>query len=413
MSSGTIDKEKLAEAQAQVEQQPSYISYKADLIYGASDSGKTKNIGDAVDYILRRYSKLSRIITADGGGVGPLGGMAKSGLLEVWAIGGWTNPIAAMQKAVKGWWPTRLDDPEAPLAPPDAGTGEIYGLLGIEGLTSWGDRVLMSLKEDKASLSQDPSYTFVQGSESFSGGNKSYYGFIQDQLYSWVTLSHLLPYTKIIWTALESRGDDQDGIPIYGPAIAGRKAIGKATQWFCNTVHLDVVDRPPEEVEVNGAKVLVVKTERVMWTRTHAEVRSKINFPCKVRVAPQFAAQVPALITPPNIGTLYELLDKLEQQQMEQSSKQMNEVEAVRERLQQAAQKARERAEKAAMEKQKRSTVAGPQFVAPLVPATTGIVSTTPAAAPVAAPVAPVAAPVQPPGQVAVIRPLPVKPKEI
>lgn len=414
---------------AKVEQQASSIEYKADLIYGASDSGKTKNEGDASDYVLEKYGKLGRLATADGGGAVP--GLAGSGQLETWAVGAWKNPIEAMDRAVRGYWPARLDDPESVLLAPDAGTWEIYGFYGFEGLTSWGDAILMNLKQTQASLSQDPSYSFKQGEVTFSGGNRSYYGFIQDQLYAWVAMSHLLPVHKVLWTALESRGDDSDGQPVYGPAIAGKKSISKASQWFKNTVHIDIISKPSSEIAIPGstAKLTVAETERVMWLRTHADPLTKINFPAKIRVPAKLMAKCPPYLIPPNIGELYKLIDKLEAEQIEDSKGRMSNMEEVRERLLKAAALAKQRQEKAAVEKAKRAgsmpsfslpTMVRPVIVgAPVVVAAAsaptvaaaqpqaavegGVATVTPTTA--AAP-SPVAAPLAIPGQAPVIQQL-------
>src|SRR5271163_4149349 len=89
-------------AAAEIERVASHIEYKADLIYGASDSGKTVNIGKSSDYVLAKYGLLSRVITADGGGIGPISGLADSGQLEAWSIGAWPKPIEAFQKAMRG-----------------------------------------------------------------------------------------------------------------------------------------------------------------------------------------------------------------------------------------------------------------------------------------------------------------------
>jgi hypothetical protein len=323
--------------------------------------------------VLNKYGLLSRLITADGGGAPP--GLAASGQLEVWTVSAWKNPIAAIARAMLGYWPARLDDPEAPLLAPDAGTGEIYGLLGIEGLTSIGDRVMQNLKEEKASLSQDPSYVFTQDGMSFSGGNMSYYNFVQDQLYAWVAQSHLLPFKKIIWSALEAKGEDQ-GQPVYGPSIAGRKAISKASQWFKNTIHLDLISKGNKEFTApDGSKMLVSETERVMWLRTHADTITKINYPAKVRVPAQYSSEVKPFLIPADIRVVYKMIDEMEDRQAGDSKGRMGAIEAVRERLLKAAQGARERAEKMAMAKRVRATVVAPAMpkvapapVTPIVP---------------------------------------------
>src|SRR2546423_1258094 len=184
--------------------QPSFIEPKADLIYGATGSGKTANVGEVSDYVLAKWGKLTRMVSADGGGFGPLKGKVKSGQIEYWALNAWKNSVANLERAIQGYWPLRLDDPESPVVPPDAGTWEVYGFGAFEGLTSFGDMILDSLSGSKASLSQDPSFTWVQDGIEFSGENQSYYGFMQKELQRKVALSHLLRYEKVLWSAQES-----------------------------------------------------------------------------------------------------------------------------------------------------------------------------------------------------------------
>src|SRR2546430_3376547 len=86
---------------------PVYIEPKADLVVGDTGSGKTTNIGEVSDYVLKKYGKLTRMVGADKGGFGPLTGMVKSGQISYWAVNAWKNPIAAMHKAVRGYWPLR------------------------------------------------------------------------------------------------------------------------------------------------------------------------------------------------------------------------------------------------------------------------------------------------------------------
>lgn len=331
---------------------PYFIEPKADLIVGDTGSGKTTNIGEISDYVLAKYGKLTRMVGADKGGFGPLTGLVKSGQIEYWAVNAWKNPIAAMHYAVRGHWPLRLDDPESPLVPPDAGTWEVYGFGAIEGLTSFGDAIIQELKDKKASLSQDPSYTWATGGVEFSGGNQSYYGFMQDQLGDWVGKSHLLGYEKILWTSLESKGQDESGGWVYGPMIGGKKAAKKAGNWFCNYFHMDVVPA------VDGT------AKHVLFLRTHIDPLTKIPFPCKVRAPKAYAKEVPDKLESGSIADAYKLLDSLYERQAKESEGKMSEISGLRDRLLENAVKARKAEAEAA---DKRAKAAG--LLKPMVPA--------------------------------------------
>lgn len=351
---------------AAVSEQPSFIEPKADLIVGATGSGKTTQIGETSDYILAKYGKLTRLASTDPSGAGPLAGMVKSGQIEFWPVHAWPKPIEAMFLSTKGYWPLRVHDPESPLIPPDAGTYEVYGLGAFEGLTSYGDTVLAELKRTKASLSQDPSYTWNQGEFSTSGGNMSYYGMMQDTLNLWVINTHLLRYQKVLWTALESRGDDQSGSKVYGPMIGGKKATGKAGQWFVNFFHMDIIAGKGTADPVTGQSL--IETKHVLFLKTHIDPLTMIPFPCKVRAPKEYAKEVPPYIESGSIAEAYLLLDKLYEKQMKGSSAKLNEISGLRERLLERAAIA-QKAE--AMDAEKRAKAAGllkPMVSVPAMP---------------------------------------------
>src|SRR5712664_596051 len=45
---------------------------RCDLLYGESGVGKTENLGLAALYVWEKYGKISRLVSADGGGWKPL-----------------------------------------------------------------------------------------------------------------------------------------------------------------------------------------------------------------------------------------------------------------------------------------------------------------------------------------------------
>jgi len=329
---------------------PFYIEPKADLIYGATGTGKTENIGRISDWVLNRYGKLTRMVSADGGGLGGIRGRRDSGQIEFWPIGMWKDPIAAMYRAVRGWWPLRVNDPESPLVPPDAGTWEVYGFGAFEGLTSWGDKIIDTLKAKKASLSQDPSYTWSEGGVEFSGGNMTYFGFAQDNLQAFVGASHTLGYEKILWTAQESRGDDQAGAKVFGPAIAGKKAIGKAGGWFLNVWHMDIV---PTGAQVKDTKTgqLIQEVKHVLFINTHVDPATMTPFPCKFRAPSEYLAEVKSpYIENGDAVIAYALLEVFYERQAKESAGNMSKIAGLKEKLLERAANAR-KIEAAAAEK--------------------------------------------------------------
>lgn len=343
-----------AAEQKEIAGQPSFIEPKADLIYGATGSGKTANVGEVSDYVLAKWGKLTRMVSADGGGFGPLKGKVKSGQIEYWALNAWKNPVANLERAIQGYWPLRLDDPDSPVVPPDAGTWEVYGFGAFEGLTSFGDMILDSLSGSKASLSQDPSFTWVQDGIEFSGENMSYYGFMQKELQRKVALSHLLRYEKVLWTAQESKGEEKGGGFVYGPMIGGKKATAKAGGWFLNVFHMDIIPGPQQKDEKTGQFISGVK--HVLFLKTHIDPYSPVPFPCKTREPKIYRDKVPSYLESGSVADAYRLLDGLYELQEKESDSKLAEIKGLKEKLmaQAAAAKKRE-----AAEAEKRAKAAG------------------------------------------------------
>jgi len=343
---------------------PVYIEPKADLIYGASGSGKTYNISNVSDYVLEKYGKLTRIVSADGGGLGPAKGKADAGQIAFWGIAAWKNPMEAMWKAVRGHWPLRLDDPESPLVPPDAGTWEVYGYIAFESLTSWGDKILDNLKAKKASLSQDPSYTYREGDVEFSGGNQSYYGLMQDQLQSFVFSSHLLGIEIVNWTAHESKGDDTSGLKVYGPMIGGKKATGKAAGWFRNTWHMEVVQG--EQFKDKESGQLIQDVRYLLFIKTHIDPSTMIPFPCKFRapVSKPFIESDKGM----QAAMAYKMLDDYNKIEAADAEKRIDKISGLRDKLLENAAKARKAEAEAAEKRAKATGLLKPMVRVPAMP---------------------------------------------
>ena len=287
-----------------------YIRPKADLIYGASGLRKTTNIGLIALYVKAKYGKLTRLVTCDGGGFDVLLPLVESGLIEPWTISNWPDFIEACDKASQGFWPVDISNPSKGLIAPTPALWEKIGFVAFEGLTSMGDSMLRYLSSKGIRLSQDPSYKWTDGKTTYSGANQSYYGEVQNRLNEFVVKSHLLPCERVLWTALEGKGEE-DGTraPIYGPAIAGKKSTGKATQWFGNSCHIEAM---VAETGVDPkTKQIGLTVTPVMYLRTHADPTTKIPFPCKTRAPFQYATELPEYLDPPDMAELYRKLDAL------------------------------------------------------------------------------------------------------
>lgn len=267
------------------------MQFKADLIYGASHTRKTTNVGMAIDYFHKRYGLKSHLWSADGGGLEPLSLLIESGALEVQTVGA-DDPasIETMARAAQGWWPNANGKMEPP--PKD---GPELGVVAFEGLYSLGEMILARLRHKGTKLQQGPSFDYTDGTSVFHGGNMTYYGFAQELLRDWVAYSHAIPNARrVLWTSLEDTADNEttrrrEG----GPASPGNKMVTRAVQWFCHTVHMTI----------EGEK-------HIAHLRRHTD-KLGTEFAAGVRIPYQWAGLVPAKLEPGNMYEFYRLLDTL------------------------------------------------------------------------------------------------------
>lgn len=335
---------------------------KADLYYGATGTHKTSNIGKAAVWAMKKYGKPTRLVSADGGGWEPIQSLVDAGIVIPWQVRDREHQVESIDQACQGYWPLDPADPMSPLEAPFVVT--YYGVcpncghrmqakdpsvkprqqeypctqcktpvvitshrtasgsnnlseiavVAVEGLTSLGDLILLHLEKRKASLSEDPSYTWEDGSSTYAGGNKSYYGFVQARLYDFVMKSNMLPVEKVIWTALEGRGvEELTRAPIYGPAIAGKAATGKAGGWFGAMLHFEVAEKTgaTEADATLRTGVTQVITENRMYLRNHLDAITKIPFPAKTRAPYQYAHLLPDWMET-DVEKLYNKTDELQ-----------------------------------------------------------------------------------------------------
>ena len=291
-----------------------FRAFKADCIYGQSGLYKTSNCGWAAKRWWDKWGLTTRWVGADNGGWETVQPLVDAGIIEAWPIRLWPNQIETLDLACQGYWPKDLTDPLKGFNAPDALRSSKVGLYVFEGLTSFGDMIMSGIRKEGKSLSQDPNYVLKDGATTYYGSNMANYGFVQDRIGDFVTKTHMIPRVeKVLWTALEGRGEDKDTkAPIYGPSIEGKKATGKASQWFGNTLHMEAYAKDIRED--SEARQISFTTEVRMYLRTHVDMLTKIPFSAKIR-APITAdfSKIPEWMEP-RIDKLYDLLDELKAQ---------------------------------------------------------------------------------------------------
>lgn len=235
-----------------------------------------------MDYVHRTEGKRSRVVNADGGGTAvALGALESEGIVDIWHIDQWTekSPFAMIDLASRGWWPEDIHTPNSRLLPPvnewrpcpacggDSGARGLtmppscssckkafpsglvlplrreptnglqeIGLVGFEGMTSFGDILLDRFRE------KDPTggNVITDGDFKIAQSGQGHYGMAQQYLLRALRSVRQIPVKTVVWTALELRSDD-DGKPLYGPAGPGKKLTTLGIPCFTAVLHLEAV----------------------------------------------------------------------------------------------------------------------------------------------------------------------------
>lgn len=241
-------------------------------------------MAEGAAYVWKKFGKRTRVVNADGGGSEKaLAALVEEGIVSVWNIDQWDERsiFYTLDMATKGWWPEDVSTPNSPLVSPtkewkpcptcggDSGAKGLtmvpkcvscgttfgagttlklvrepvgafasVGLVGFEGLTSFGDLLLRRLRK----IDPTGGRSIQDGDFKISSLGMQHYGDAQNYIAQYVANVRLIPVPIIIWTALEIRSDD-DGKPLYGPALPGKKLTSLCIPWFTDVLHLDGIAR--------------------------------------------------------------------------------------------------------------------------------------------------------------------------
>jgi len=252
------------------------------LVYGAGGSGKSTRLAEASEYVWKTHGLKTRVVNADGGGTSSaFGHLIEEGIASLWDIDLWdaSGIFSTLDFATKGWWPLDLEIPNSQLLPgvrewrkcpgcegdtggtsfamvPKCkacgltfGQGQILpvrrdkingaeevGLWAFEGLTAFGELMLRRLR----SIDSGGGLSVKDGDTKISQPGQQHYGMAQSYIAQYVANSRVLPGDVVIWTALELKSDD-DGKPLYGPMLPGKKLTAQCIPWFTDVLHLDAL----------------------------------------------------------------------------------------------------------------------------------------------------------------------------
>lgn len=328
------------------------------LVYAAGGMGKSTLGAQLAAYIYKTLGKKTRVVNMDGGGTRTAhGGLIAKGISEVWDLDQWDEKslFLTLDLATKGWWPEDPAEPNSPLVSPftkwkecpschkdvgakgfalppkcvscgaslAAGTFcktrttyangfDAVGAVVFEGFTSFGEALLRRLRtinpeggrtiDDKAG---DGTIFKV------STPGLPHYGDAQAYLGQFVANTRTIPVSRVLWTALENRGEE-DGKQIFGPKGPGQALTTTCIPWFTDVIHLDGVAQTKGGLVVkdaNGQEVV----ERKLFLAPHYPPDNKLFLFRAKTSAPLLGGLPPMLDFPPTGNTMEKLLTLVEE----------------------------------------------------------------------------------------------------
>jgi hypothetical protein len=315
---------------------------RADIIYGATGSTKTSRLGDVAEYVWRKYRQRSRLVTADSGGYEAIEALVRTkdnpdGIIDVFALGQHrTNLYESMEKLTLGWWPENRDDPQSKLLPPSQNGLADVGAYLIEGLTSWCELMMRTNLTDLKNINvprsdNEKSNLLSSGEFQHRFASQTDYGSIQQIIAEFVRNTGMLPVRKVVWTALEQRGEDDQKKPVYGPDIIGKKATGQCGPWFGNFLHLDFITVTEKVKSPLGTGDIDTQVPKpFLFLRQHIDPTDpfKIPWPAKTRASKAHWNEVPPIMAP-DMVKFYTFMDGLLQKERDarEAKKQATSVE--------------------------------------------------------------------------------------
>lgn len=209
-------------------------------MYGRTNSGKTAQIGELAEYVMKTSGKKTRLYTADRGGLDTILPYVEEGIIEPYEIGDhdpWhflNHACSGHSKDSAGNW--------------IAGANEHIGCYAFESLRSFAESLMESMKVQAASGTNigggaNISFTVAEGNEKLkiSGSNMAHFGVAQSRMTEEVWRSQKLNADYIVWTSSVSKDEDTTSAgKVLGPDVIGKALTAEVPRWFNYTFRLDV-----------------------------------------------------------------------------------------------------------------------------------------------------------------------------
>lgn len=287
------------------------------LIYGASSTGKTSQIGQFARYQFRLHGGRPVLyVGADSGWESAIDEV-RDGCLIPYNLATHPNIPWALRRIAKGEWPTRIDPiTGAAFDPSEKGFKDLRAMgmeisgMAVEGITRINELLSGTLTNDWQLSTQEPltaqfrlraDGTVLQGNalqfpaaddeENYSMASRGTYKWVQEQTLDYVNRFKSHPYApRLIMTAHQGEGKTSEGIAArcLGPLVFGKALVDKAPGWFSSYFHIETI--PQDSWRDSNGKPN--DEMRALWFRHHIDrMGSGLQWPSKLGASPLLTQQ--------------------------------------------------------------------------------------------------------------------------
>ena len=209
-------------------------------MYGRTNSGKTAQIGELAEHVMKTEGKKTRLYTADRGGLDTIMPYIEEGIIEPYEIGD-QDPWHFLHHACSG----HIKDINDKWI---QGDNSNIGMFAFESLRSFAEALMESMKQQAANGvniggGSNVAFTIKEGNDSLkiSGSNMAHFGVAQSRMTEEIWKSQRLPASYIVWTSSVSKDDDSTSSgKVLGPDVIGKALTPEVPRWFNLTFRIDV-----------------------------------------------------------------------------------------------------------------------------------------------------------------------------
>jgi hypothetical protein len=253
------------------------------ILYGDSGLGKSSNAFEFAKLAYRRTGKPVRLISAEVSSQIVFQPLIELGIVEPYWFINPRNPLPGLRRLSRGDWPVR----DAKGAWSWQPWGQQAGAYILEGLTSISESLLEDSRDKQRMMAEqkDKAFEEMEGGEQFkfAKSSMSNFDFVQTEMLRNLKAFGGLAVWRVLWTAHETKGEDEDTkAAIRGPGLVGKAKTG-AVQKYCSV--LLHIEGYPEAQAVEGGKLTVTRIKRRLWYEPHPDLNFKtITYPAKVTI---------------------------------------------------------------------------------------------------------------------------------